>query len=118
MIDKSYQDVGFYADFRCSGECAAGVLLRAEKTPEGMKGVYVALTGDPGAYKVMLDSQGQEVETRETAAGGRNHSLRARQPTLRPAGGGGGRGRGAPAMRRTTGIPSRSCWIRTSSEWL
>jgi hypothetical protein len=30
MLDQSYQDVGFYAGFRCSGGCKTGVLLRAE----------------------------------------------------------------------------------------
>ena len=40
VLDRSYQDVGFYASFRCAGGCKTGVLFRAEKTPEGMKGVY------------------------------------------------------------------------------
>src|SRR5437899_1655091 len=41
VLDKGYQDVAFYASFRCSGACNAGVLLRAEKTAAGLKGVYV-----------------------------------------------------------------------------
>jgi len=32
VLDKSYQDVQFFASFRCSGSCRTGVLLRAEKT--------------------------------------------------------------------------------------
>ena len=44
VLDRSYQDVGFYASFRATGGAKTGVLLRAEKTPEGMKGIYVALT--------------------------------------------------------------------------
>src|SRR5258707_12722735 len=49
VLDKGYQDIAFYASFRCSGTCKAGVLLRAEKTPTGMKGVYVSLNdGDVG----------------------------------------------------------------------
>ena len=35
VLDKGYQDVKFYTEFRCTGACDAGVLLRAEKTPEG-----------------------------------------------------------------------------------
>lgn len=61
VLDKSYQDVGFYADFRCTEDCDAGVLLRMQKTPEGMKGVYVSLSGEPGVYTVALDSQGEIV---------------------------------------------------------
>src|SRR5689334_8691130 len=45
VLDKSYQDVGFYASFQCRGGCKTGVLLRAEKTAEGLKGVFVSITG-------------------------------------------------------------------------
>jgi hypothetical protein len=41
VLDKSFQDVEFGADFKCVGECRTGVLLRAEKTPTGMKGVFL-----------------------------------------------------------------------------
>jgi len=30
VLDRSYQDVGFYASFRSTGDCRTGVLLRAE----------------------------------------------------------------------------------------
>ena len=43
MLDRSFQDVAIYASFRCSGACKTGILLRAEKTAEGTKGVYFAL---------------------------------------------------------------------------
>lgn len=63
VLDRSYQDVGFYGLFRCSGGCETGVLLRAEKTPEGMKGVYVSLSGEnAAAYSVTLDAQGKELQ--------------------------------------------------------
>src|SRR5947208_2405586 len=39
MFDKSIQDVGIYANFQCTGGCKTGVLFRAEKTAEGIKGV-------------------------------------------------------------------------------
>src|SRR5262249_8629540 len=31
VLDKSLQDVGVFAQFRCTGGCKTGVLLRAEK---------------------------------------------------------------------------------------
>ncbi len=43
VLDKSFQDVQFGADFKCVGACRTGVLLRAEKTPTGMKGVFLSL---------------------------------------------------------------------------
>ena len=62
VLDQSYQDVGFFASFRCTGSCKTGVLLRAQKTEAGMKGVYVSLTqGDLASYRVTLDAQGQEL---------------------------------------------------------
>ena len=63
VLNGSYQDVGFYTQFRCTGECQAGVLLRAEKTPEGgLRGMYVSLTqGDLACYRLTLDANGQEV---------------------------------------------------------
>src|ERR1041385_2845862 len=43
VLDKSYQDTGFFASFRCTSGCKTGVLLRAEKTADGMKGSFVSL---------------------------------------------------------------------------
>jgi hypothetical protein len=99
MLDQSYQDVGFYAGFRCSGGCKTGVLLRAEKTPEGMKGFYVSLTdGDPAIYKVTLDAEGKEL-TRDKLkpAGGTFRFAAAAQASNQIAGI--QRGRGAPVLR-------------------
>ena len=36
VFDKPMQDTGVYLQFRCEGECNAGILLRAEKTANGM----------------------------------------------------------------------------------
>src|SRR5262245_65802688 len=50
VLDRSYQDVGFYASFRCATTCRTGVLLRMETTPDGgMKGIYVSLDGSETA---------------------------------------------------------------------
>ena len=35
VLDRSYQDTGFYAAFRCVGACDTGVLIRATKTEDG-----------------------------------------------------------------------------------
>ena len=61
-LDKGYQDIEFYTEFRCAEKCDAGVLLRAEKTPDGgWKGVYVSLDGDPGPYDITLNAEGKEL---------------------------------------------------------
>jgi len=61
MLDKGYQDIAFYASFHCGSACQTGLLLRAEKTADGMKGIYVSLAGgDIGGYDVLLDAQGKE----------------------------------------------------------
>jgi len=70
VLDKGYQDIAFYAGFRCEGACKTGVLLRAEKTADGMKGVYVSLAeGDVAAYDVVLDATGKEVNRTKLGPG-------------------------------------------------
>ena len=98
VLDRSYQDVEVYASFRCTAGCAAGVLLRAEKTPAGMKGMYVALTGEPGVYKVSLDAQGQELQREKLRPAGGTFRFASTPGAPAPAGGG-GRGRGGIAVR-------------------
>jgi hypothetical protein len=72
VLDRSYQDVGIYASMRCTGGCRTGILFRAEKTAEGMKGIYVSLdAGEVASYRVTLDADGKEL----------------RREPLRPAGG-------------------------------
>lgn len=62
VLDQSYQDVAFFASFRSTGSVRTGVLLRAQKTDSGMKGIYTSLTRDDlASYRVTLDSQGQEL---------------------------------------------------------
>jgi hypothetical protein len=70
VLDKGYQDIGFYTSVRCTGACKAGVLLRAEKMPDGMKGIFVSLAeGDVAAYDMVLDAQGKEVSRTKLGAG-------------------------------------------------
>ena len=62
VLDRGYQDVQVSASFQCSGAARSGILLRAEKTADGMKGVYLSLVqGDVSAYNVVLDAQGKEI---------------------------------------------------------
>lgn len=66
MLDRSYQDTGFYVSFKCSGSCNTGVLLRAQKRPDGFTGVFLAIKGDElKAYNLTLDSAGKEVQRQE-----------------------------------------------------
>src|SRR3954454_19430131 len=60
VLGHSYQDVGVFANFKCSGGCEAGALFRAEKTADGWKETFVSLT-EPGtpSYSVTLDAQGK-----------------------------------------------------------
>jgi hypothetical protein len=61
MLDKGYQDIAIAASFRCSEGCKTGVLLRAQKTADGLKGVYVSLnSGDTASYDLTLDASGKE----------------------------------------------------------
>ena len=71
VLDKSFQDVEFGADFKCAGGCRTGVLLRAEKTPTGMKGIFLSLNeGEVGGYAVTLDANGKELTRERLRAGG------------------------------------------------
>ncbi|MGC2399333.1 MAG: FG-GAP-like repeat-containing protein, partial [Acidobacteriaceae bacterium] len=71
VLDRSYQDIGLYTQFRCTAACETGVLLRMEKTPAGMKGIYVALSEpDLPTYSVTIDSKGQITERNKLRRGG------------------------------------------------
>jgi hypothetical protein len=92
ILDKSYQDVALFTNVSCTGGCRTGVLLRAEKTADGMKGVYVSLVeGELLSYAVRLDGQGKEVQREQLQAAGRGGG------GGRGAAGGGGRGEAAAA---------------------
>ena len=53
VLDKSFQDVQLYLNYKCTGECKSGVLLRAKKAADGsMTGVFVSLAdGDTGTTR-------------------------------------------------------------------
>jgi hypothetical protein len=101
FLDRSYQDVAIAAYFRCAAGCRAGILLRAEKTPDGgLKGIYTSLVeGDLAAYRVTLDAQGSETSRERLRPAGGGQVRVAPPPPAAPAAAPGaapaGAGRGA-----------------------
>jgi 3-keto-disaccharide hydrolase/FG-GAP-like repeat len=113
VFDKSLQDTGVFARFRCTGGCKTGVLLRAEKTATGFKGIYLALTGeDVASYAVTLDANGKELSReRLRPAGGQVRIAPAPAPaapgaaTGRAGAGGGGRAGGRGREGQPANLP-------------
>ena len=100
VLDKSFQDVEFGADFKCVGACRTGVLLRAEKTPTGMKGVFLSLdAGEIGGYAVTLDANGKILTKERLRPGG--GLMRIAPSAAEQAAAAAARGRGA------AGAPAR-----------
>jgi hypothetical protein len=106
VFDHSYQDINFYTQYRCSDSCVTGLLMRAEKTPDGgMKGVYVPLSDSSNdmenmaGYDVTIDAQGKIVNaTLEPRGGGFDRAISPwppKPPAPRPDRGGNGRRPGA-----------------------
>lgn len=100
VSEKSWQDVGFFARFRCTGECKTGVLLRVQKTATGMKGIYLSLAaGDEASYAVTLDPAGKELSRTKLAGVGPFIRV-APAPNAAPSGAGaGGPGRAGAGGR-------------------
>ena len=107
MLDKSLQDVEVGFDFKPSPGSRAGVLLRAEKTASGFKGVYVSLTeGDLAPYAVTLDANGKESTRERLRRGGglmRVAPAPAEGTANAPARGARGGAAGAPQARGGAG---------------
>jgi hypothetical protein len=113
MTDQRFEDVAMYADAQCASGCKFGMLVRAEKTGDGMKGVFVSFTPDDlGSFAVTLDASGnftsktklppprpEGVTSLGNNAGGRGGA------TTGPQAQGGGRGRGpGPAPQLPAGV--------------
>jgi hypothetical protein len=83
-FERSYEDVAVFTRFKCTGACDAGVLVRLEKSGDGMKGLLIALKDEEiGPYRVTLDARGK-ILTRELAREARaDAGLRARPPALK-----------------------------------
>lgn len=114
VLDRSYQDVALYALFRCAGACNTGLLLRAQKGPDGgVKGVYLSISDDEiAAYSLTLDTQGKEVQRQKLRyAGGQirfappaNPSAEGRRPPGMPSPLSGPAGVTLPITRPPAGI--------------
>jgi len=105
VLDHPYQDVGLYASFRCAGGSKMGVLFRAEKTADGMKGIFLSLDQDDVAsYRVVLDADGREIQREKLRyAGGQ---VRIAPPANPAAARGGGPPRfGGATIARFPGPP-------------
>jgi hypothetical protein len=95
MMDQSFQDVQFFTRFKCAGACNAGVLFRAEKRPEGIRGIFVSLKeGDLNSYKLTIDPSGREISreriTDVTYGTGRTGTVAGAADAAGARGGGGG----------------------------
>jgi hypothetical protein len=115
VLDRSFQDVGFFASVRCTAGCKTGVLLRAEKTADGgMKGIFVSLDTAVASYAVTVDAEGRETSRQPLRPGGGQMRIAPPPDPAAPArGGGGGRGGrgragGAPAVTLPTQRPDDS----------
>ncbi|MEP6716587.1 MAG: FG-GAP-like repeat-containing protein [Terriglobia bacterium] len=61
LSDQNWQDLSVSVSFRCTGECKPGMIVRAQKTADGMKGFFISLAGDDLAlYRITLDAKGHE----------------------------------------------------------
>jgi hypothetical protein len=131
ILDRPLQDVQFASTFRCTGGCRAGVMLRAQKTPQGMQGVYMALPeaeSPAAAFALTIDSQGREVKRQALNRG--NGTVRFLAPPSEnarggPAGalaagrggrGGGGRGFGPGALPPNSPL-TRPDYAYRPNEW-
>ena len=106
VLNQSFQDVQVAASFRCAGACKPGVLIRAEKTPDGMKGILVSYApDDTAAYAITLDPQGKEISREKIRAGGGQARFVANadgtQPNAPP-------GRGGPPAAATAAPGGRA----------
>src|SRR5580698_10291291 len=87
VLDRSYQDTGFYAAFRCTGVCDTGILLRMTKTAAGTNGTYLSIRGsDISGENLTLDAQGNIIdrEKLENAAGMIRYAPPRLDPTVLP----------------------------------
>jgi hypothetical protein len=84
LMDRGLQDLGVYASFRCTSGCKTGIIVRAQKTSDGMKGLLVSLTeGEQGLFRITLDAQGQETHREKLRPAA--SMIRFGQPASTPA---------------------------------
>jgi len=63
VMDNGYQDIGFHALFKSTGNSETALLFRMEKINDGYRGVLLSLKKDDVTpYSVILDAQGKEIK--------------------------------------------------------
>jgi len=124
ILDRPLQDVQFASTFRCTGGCQAGVMVRVQTTPEGMRGIYVALPSgpDPAAtFALKLDPQGREVKREPLRPVNGTVRFIAPPPPVNPAapaaGRGVGRGGRGPAALPPDSPLTRPTYAYRPNEW-
>ncbi len=125
IFDKPLQDVQFASTFRCTGGCRSGVMVRAQSTNEGIRGIYVALPDgeNPAATFVLkLDAQGHELQREPLRPAGGMVRMVVPPPatTGAPAGrgaSGGGRGGRGPAPMPPDSPYARPDYSYKANEW-
>ena len=70
VFDRPLQDVAAFVEFRCAQPCEAGLLLRAERTPEGgLRGDLASFGSEPGQLRsVSADRTGKLDQAERLAA--------------------------------------------------
>jgi hypothetical protein len=60
VFNKAAQDAAVYLQFRCEGDCNAGIVLRTTKTDGGMKGLLLSIQQQELAgYQATFDASGK-----------------------------------------------------------
>jgi hypothetical protein len=77
VLDKGYQDIGFHALLKCTGNSETAVLLRLEKINDGYRGVLLSLKKDDiSPYSIVMDANGKEIKREKLRyAGGINYRI-------------------------------------------
>lgn len=97
VLDRTFQDIVVHSLFQITGESEAGLVLRLEKTEDGLKGVLVSIKdGELISRAVVFDKDGKEVKRDTLRSIGSYPLVRQAPPgtTNAPAGGGGSRSGG------------------------
>ncbi|MFI5130495.1 MAG: FG-GAP-like repeat-containing protein [Chitinophagales bacterium] len=92
VLDNGYQDIGFHALFKSTGNSETAIMLRMEKVADGYRGVLLSLKKDDIApYSVTLDAQGKETKREKLRiAGGISYRIAPAPDTSRRGGNFGG----------------------------
>ncbi len=71
ILDKGYQEIAVHFAFKCDANTEIGLLLRAEKTADGYKGLLLAIkNGEAVNYRVTLDARGKELSREKLSRAG------------------------------------------------